>query len=81
MRSDYRGGDGPLGTEFARTQDPLFAAWLEAARQAGYPVTDDYNGTQAEGFGRSQYTIRNGHRSSSANAFLRPARETSQSEG
>ncbi|MEI8152707.1 MAG: choline dehydrogenase [Hyphomicrobiales bacterium] len=71
--SDYRGGGGSLGTEFACTQDPLFTAWLEAARQAGYPVTDDYNGAQSEGFGRSQYTIRNGHRSSSANAFLRPA--------
>src|SRR5262249_44661209 len=53
--------------------DPLFDAWLEAARQAGYPVTDDYNGPQSEGFGRSQYTIRFGRRSSSANAFLRPA--------
>ncbi len=46
---------------------------MEAARQRGLPVTDDYNGAQNEGFGRSQYTIRNGRRSSTANAFLRPA--------
>lgn len=69
----YRGGDGPVGTEFARTQDPIFDAWREAARQAGVPVTEDYNGERGEGFGRSQYTIRNGRRSSSSNAYLRPA--------
>ncbi|MDB5571981.1 MAG: glucose-methanol-choline oxidoreductase [Hyphomicrobiales bacterium] len=71
--NEYRGGDGPLGTESARTTDPLFPAWMEAARQAGLPVTEDYNGAQGEGFGRSQYTIRNGRRSSTANSFLRPA--------
>ena len=36
-------------------------------------MTEDYNGQQGEGFGRSQYTIKNGRRSSSSNAFLRPA--------
>lgn len=71
--NEYRGGDGPLGIEFARTEDPLFPAWLQAARQRGLPVTEDYNGAQCEGFGRSQYTIRKGRRSSAANAFLRPA--------
>ena len=71
----WRGGAGPLGTEFARTQDPLYEAWLEAATACGYPLTPDYNGKQQEGFGRGQFTIRNGYRSSSANAFLRPAQE------
>ena len=71
----WRGGGGPLGTEFARTQDPLYEAWLEAATACGYPLTPDYNGKQQEGFGRGQFTIRNGYRSSSASAFLRPAQE------
>jgi choline dehydrogenase-like flavoprotein len=70
----WRGGSGPLGTEFARTQDPLYEAWLEAAKACGYPLTPDYNGKQQEGFGRGQFTIRDGYRSSSANAFLKPAR-------
>jgi 4-pyridoxate dehydrogenase len=70
----YRGGQGPLGTEFAKTRDPLFEAWIEAGKASGYPFNPDYNGKQQEGFGRSQYTIRDGYRSSSANAFLRPAR-------
>jgi 4-pyridoxate dehydrogenase len=70
----YRGSDGPLGTEFAKTQDPLYDAWLAAAKACGYPLTPDYNGKQQEGFGRGQYTIRDGRRSSTANAFLKPAR-------
>jgi len=69
----WRGGTGLLGTEFARTKDPLYEAWLEAATACGYPLTPDYNGKRQEGFGRGQFTIRNGYRSSSANAFLRPA--------
>jgi choline dehydrogenase-like flavoprotein len=69
----WRGSGGPLGTQWAKTDDPLFDAWLEAAAAAGYPVTQDYNGGQQEGFGRGQYTIRDGRRSSSAAAFLKPA--------
>jgi choline dehydrogenase-like flavoprotein len=70
----WRGGAGPVGTEFAKTTDPVYDAWLEAARAAGFPVTDDYNGRQQEGFGRGQYTIRDGYRSSAATAYLRPAK-------
>jgi choline dehydrogenase-like flavoprotein len=71
----WRGGAGPVGTEFARTADPLYDAWIQAAVAAGFPVTDDYNGKQQEGFGRGQYTIRDGYRSSAASAYLRPARK------
>ena len=70
---ELRGGTGPLGTERARTRDPLYDAWIEAGKQAGYPFTDDYNGPDPVGFGRGQFTIKNGRRSSSAVAFLRPA--------
>jgi 4-pyridoxate dehydrogenase len=73
-QNPWRGDAGPLGTEFAKTKDPLYDAWLAAAAACGYPLTADYNGKQQEGFGRGQYTIRNGHRSSTANAFLKPAR-------
>ena len=70
----WRGGAGPVGTEFAKTTDPVYDAWLDAAKAAGFPVTDDYNGRQQEGFGRGQYTIRGGYRSSAATAYLRPAK-------
>jgi 4-pyridoxate dehydrogenase len=71
----WRGGGGPLGTQFARTRDPLFDAWMAAGAAAGFPHIADYNGPQQEGFGRGQYTIRDGRRSSSARAYLRPARQ------
>jgi 4-pyridoxate dehydrogenase len=69
----WRGGDGPLGTQWAQKRDPVVAAWFEAARQAGWPFTEDLNGANGVGFGRVQYTIRNGRRASSANAYLHPA--------
>jgi choline dehydrogenase-like flavoprotein len=70
----WRGGSGPLGTEYAKTPDTIFEAWVEAGKAIGIPPTTDYNGETQEGFGRGQYTIRDGRRSSSARAYLRPAR-------
>jgi choline dehydrogenase-like flavoprotein len=69
----WRGGSGPVGVQWARTRDPLYDAWVEAGKAAGFPFTEDYNGRQQEGFGRSQYSIRNGRRSSTATAYLKPA--------
>jgi len=69
----WRGGTGMLGVQWGKTRDPIFDAWIEAARLTGLPVTDDYNGKAAVGFGRSQYSIRDGRRCSAAVAFLRPA--------
>lgn len=71
--SAWRGGSGPIGVQFARTTDPLFAGLLAAGQAAGHPTTDDYNGASAVGFGRSQYSIRDGRRSSASRAYLRPA--------
>src|SRR5262249_37998035 len=71
--STYRGGDGPLTTRASRYQDPLVEAYRTAGETAGHPLTDDYNGAQQEGFGRSQQTIRDGRRCSAAVAYLRPA--------
>ncbi len=71
--NEWRGGAGPVGVEWARTRDPLFDAWIEAGKAAGFPHTEDYNTRLQEGFGRSQYSIRNGRRSSAATAYLKPA--------
>lgn len=73
--NQWRGGLGPLGTQYAKTPDPIFPAFAEAGRTAGLPVTEDYNSAdRAEGFGRSQYTIRDGRRSSTARAYLHPVK-------
>src|SRR5437773_1547646 len=69
----WRGGQGPLRVIDSRNRDPLFDAWLEAALQADWPFTEDYNGKDQEGFGRAQSTIQNGRRCSASVAFLRPA--------
>jgi 4-pyridoxate dehydrogenase len=71
--STYRGGDGPLSTQFSRFEDPLCDAFIAAGRAAGHSFTDDYNGAKQEGFARIQMTLRNGRRCSSATAYLRPA--------
>ncbi len=69
----YRGGQGPLATQFTKFEDPLVEAVIGAGAESGFPWTDDYNGAQQEGFCRVQMTIRKGRRCSSAAAYLRPA--------
>ena len=61
--------------------NPLHEAWLAAGREAGYPLTDDMNGFQQEGFGRMDMTVGGGRRCSAANAYLRPAMSRKQSDG
>lgn len=70
--SDYRGGNGPLGTRKARYKDPLVDAYLAGAQEMGYALNDDYNGAVQDGFGRMQMTLRNGRRESAATAYLHP---------
>jgi choline dehydrogenase len=71
---DYRGDDGPLHVETGACRNPLFQAFIEAGRQAGYPLTADMNGRQQEGFGPMDMTVRAGRRWSAARAYLQPAR-------
>jgi choline dehydrogenase len=71
--SYWRGTDGPLHVSRGPRQNPLFDAFVQAGRQAGYPTTDDYNGHQQEGFGPMEQTVYGGRRWSAANAYLRPA--------
>ena len=69
----FRGTSGPLHITRGPRRNPLFHAFVEAGRQAGYEVTDDYNGQKQEGFGPMEATIWRGRRWSAANAYLRPA--------
>ena len=69
----WRGTDGPLHVTRGPRRNPLFHAFVEAGKQAGYPVTDDYNGYQQEGFGPMEQTVWKGRRWSAAHAYLRPA--------
>jgi choline dehydrogenase len=69
----WRGTDGPLHVRRGEAKNPLYRAFIEAGRQAGFPVTDDYNGSQQEGFGLMEQTSWQGRRWSTANAYLKPA--------
>jgi len=69
----WRGESGPMHVKRGSRTNPLYQAFIEAGRQAGYPVTQDYNGHQQEGFGAMEMTVHRGVRWSAANAFLRPA--------
>ncbi len=68
-----RGSNGPLHVTRGKREIPLFDAFIEAGRQAGFGVTEDYNGTRQEGFGAMERTVWKGRRWSTANAYLKPA--------
>ena len=70
---EHHGTDGPLHISRGESDSPFDAALIEAGRQAGYPVTDDFNGAQLEGFGPYDLTVSDGRRWSAAEAYLRPA--------
>ncbi|RWO33579.1 MAG: choline dehydrogenase [Mesorhizobium sp.] len=69
----WRGHGGPLTVQRGSRTNPLYGAFVEAGRQAGFELTDDYNGAKQEGFGPMEQTIRGGRRWSAASAYLRPA--------
>ncbi|MEM6461306.1 MAG: choline dehydrogenase [Pseudomonadota bacterium] len=72
-QNGWRGHAGPLHVRRGERKNPLFQAFIEAGAQAGFEVTDDYNGEKQEGFGPMEQTIHRGIRWSAANAYLRPA--------
>jgi choline dehydrogenase len=71
--ADWRGYNGPLHVTRGPRDNPLHDAFVTAGQQAGYPVTEDYNGEQQEGFGPMEMTVYKGQRWSAANAYLKPA--------
>lgn len=68
----YHGGDGPLVLEPGPCVNPLFQAFFEAAREAGYPITRDVNGEQQEGFGVFDRNVKRGRRLSASGAYIHP---------
>ena len=70
---DRRGNSGPLHVTRGKRDNPLFKTFVEAGKQAGFELTDDYNGEKQEGFGPMEQTVWQGRRWSVANAYLKPA--------
>jgi choline dehydrogenase len=69
----WRGSDGPMHVQRGPQENPLYSAFVNAGRQAGFETTQDYNGSKQEGFGPMEQTIFKGRRWSTANAYMRPA--------
>lgn len=64
---------GAQPVESQRDPRPHTAAFLEAAREAGYPITAA-NLPHGQGFSQTMVTQHRGARASTADAYLRPAR-------
>lgn len=71
---DLRGTSGPLSVSPSRFSRDVVDCWVNAAINAGYTKTEDYNGLDQEGVGYFQLTMANGRRCSSAVAYLSTAR-------
>ena len=73
---EHHGGAGPLHVSGGESRSPFWAALIEAGRQAGYPVTPNFNhGETFEGFGPYDLTISDGRRWSTAEAYLNPVKD------
>jgi len=71
--NQWRGVGGPVHIRRPHDPHPTAPAFIEAARQMGFPVVDDLNGPMRAGAGYINMNIAtDGTRVSSARAFLRP---------
>ena len=69
----WRGGDGPIMVQRLTGIHPIEQAFLDAAEQAGYRKSTDYNGEDQEGVTCFDANIDNGYRSATAAACIAPA--------
>src|SRR4051812_1655783 len=72
LADEFHGTDGPLNVMDLRSPNKTLRAFIDAGREAGYPINDDFNGARQEGIGAYQVTHRNGERFSAAKAYLTP---------
>ena len=70
---DYHGVDGPLNVADLRQPNPIAAAFVEAAMQAGFPKNPDFNGRHQEGVGFYQVSQKEGSRFGAARGYLAQA--------
>jgi choline dehydrogenase len=71
--SPYHRTGGPLTISDVPYVDPTERLWHAAARAAGLPNNDDFNGAVQEGVGFFQLTVKGGERFGTGKSFLRPA--------
>ena len=73
--SMYTGNDGAVSISGGNNmKNPLYNAFIDAAIEAGYEKTEDYNGYQQEGFGQKFMNVDSGIRASTSHAYLNPVK-------
>jgi len=70
-----RGGPIPLARTPVGDLGPFDGAMRQGVTALGYPVCDDYHAPGALGLSRVALTVRDGHRVSTNDAYLEPARD------
>jgi choline dehydrogenase-like flavoprotein len=68
----WHGAGGPLNVMDLRSPNRYSPDFVEAAKQAGFPFNNDFNGASQEGVGLYQVTHKNGERFSAAKAYVTP---------
>lgn len=71
--SACHGHGGPMNVRFPARPNRMSRDFIAAVRTLGFPACPDFAGSNPEGVGLRQATIRNGIRELTARAFLRPA--------
>ena len=73
--SIYTGNEGAVSISGGNNmKNPLYNAFIDAAIEAGYEKTEDYNGYQQEGFGQKFMNVDSGIRASTSHAYLNPVK-------
>lgn len=72
--NEAHGTDGPVGVSDQCYTHPLTKFWLQACQQAGLAYNADFNSGVQDGCGLYQINARDGLRSSTSVAYLKPAR-------
>ncbi len=70
--SEYHGIGGLLNVANLRTINRLSHVFVQAGKESGWPIIEDFNVPEPEGFGCYQVTQKNGQRHSAASAYLKP---------
>ena len=69
---EFHGIGGPLNVMDPVSPNRFGPVFVEAAKQAGFPVNRDFNAAEQEGVGLYQVTHKHGERFSAAKAYLTP---------
>jgi choline dehydrogenase len=71
--SALHGRGGPMNVRFPPRPNTMTGDFIDAVRSLHFPACADFSGSNPEGVGLRQATIRKGRRESTARAMLRPA--------